>query len=234
VALPQIEADVTVLAGDIRPGKSALKWIRESFPEQPIVYVLGNHEFYGGAVPKLINDFRRMTVGTNIHILENDCLNIDGVRFLGCTLWTDFLLFGDPAVAGPNAAREMNDYRHIRVSPEFRRITGRDTAGLHAHSLRWLRSQLDSTASLPTIIVTHHAPSPRSLDSVKTGELISAAYASNLEDVISASRAKFWIHGHIHLPASFWIGETHVISNPRGYPDEAIDPRFDPALVVEL
>jgi Icc-related predicted phosphoesterase len=128
----------------------------------------------------------------------------------------------------------MNDYRHIRVSPEFRRITGRDTARLHAHSLRWLRDQLDSTASLPTIIVTHHAPSPRSLGSVHAEELISAAYASNLEDVIAASSAKFWIHGHIHQPTNYWIGDTRVISNPRGYPDEAIDPRFDPALVVEL
>ena len=144
VALPHVEADITVLAGDIRPGKSALKWISENFPEQPIIYVLGNHEFYGSAIPKLIEDFRRMCAGSNIHILENDRLTIDGVRFLGCTLWTDFSLFGDPAVAGREAAKVMNDYRRIRVSPEFRRLTGMDTARFHARSLRWLREQLDS------------------------------------------------------------------------------------------
>src|SRR5512143_1606393 len=88
VDLPHVEADVTVLAGDIRPGKAALEWIRRSFPaEQPIIYVLGNHEFYGNALPKLIDDLRRMSADSNIHVLENDCLNIDGVRFLGCTLW---------------------------------------------------------------------------------------------------------------------------------------------------
>jgi predicted phosphodiesterase len=235
VVLPKVEADVTVLAGDIRPGKSALQWIGRNFPaEQPIIYVLGNHEFYGNAIPKLIDDFRRMSAGSNIHVLENDCLNIDGVRFLGCTLWSDFSLLGDPAVAGREAARVMNDYRRIRVSPEFRRLTGRDTARLHARSVRWLREQLDLTAAPPTAIVTHHAPSSRSLDPMDAEELISGAYASNLDEFVGASHAKLWIHGHIHKPISYRIGETLVVSNPRGYPDGQIDPLFDPALALEV
>lgn len=234
VTLPRVEADVTVLAGDICPGKSALTWIRSNFPEQPIIYVLGNHEFYGNATPKLIDDFRRMTEDTDIHVLENSQLNINGVRFLGCTLWTDFSLFGDPAVAGREAASIMNDYRRIRVSPQFRRLTGIDTARLHARSTRWLRSQLDSMAQQPTIIVTHHAPSSRSLDPAESEELISAAYASNLDDLVRASHAKIWIHGHIHCPISYWIGGTRIVSNPRGYPDGPTDPFFDPALVIEV
>jgi predicted phosphodiesterase len=235
VALPSVESDVTVLAGDIHPGKLALEWIRKNFPaEQPIIYVLGNHEFYGSAIPKLIDDFRRMSTDSNINILENDCLNIDGVRFLGCTLWTDFSRFGDPAIAGREAAKVMNDYRRIRVSPEFRRLTGIDTARSHARSLRWLREQLDSPAVHPTVIVTHHSPSPRSLDPAESEELISAAYASNLDDLVRASHAKIWIHGHIHRPISYWVGSTRVVSNPRGYPDNPPDPFFDPALVIEV
>jgi predicted phosphodiesterase len=235
VAFPHVEADVTVLAGDIRPGKSALEWIRRNFPaEQPIIYVLGNHEFYGSAIPKLIDDFRRMSAGSNIHVLENDCLNIDGVRFLGCTLWTDFSLFGDPAIAGREAAKVMNDYRRIRVSPEFRRLTGMDTARIHARSVRWLREQLDLPAAPPTIIVTHHAPSSRSLDPADVGELVSAAYASHLDSLVAASHARLWIHGHLHRPADYWIGDTRIISNPRGYPDEVKDKSFDPALVLDL
>jgi predicted phosphodiesterase len=234
IAIPEVEADVTVLAGDIRPGKSALTWIRSNFPEQPIIYVLGNHEFYGNATPKLIDDFRLMASGTNIHVLENDHLQIDGVRFLGCTLWTDFSLFGDPAMAGRNAARIMNDYRRIRVSPEFRRLTGRDTARFHARSVRWLQEQLDSVVQQPAVVVTHHAPSSRSLDPSESEELISAAYASNLDKLVDTSHAKLWIHGHIHRPISYRIGETRVVSNPRGYPDGRIDPLFDPALVLEV
>ncbi len=234
VHLPNVEADITVLAGDIRPGKSAIAWVKANFPEQPVVYVLGNHEFYGAATPKLINDFRHLTEGTNVDVLENDCLFYNGVRFLGCTLWTDFSLFGDPASAGRNAAKVMNDYRRIRVSPAFRRLTGVDTAGYNFRSVRWLQSQLDLNPTDPTVIVTHHAPSPRSLDPEEAQDLISAAYASNLENMVAASRAKLWIHGHIHRPANYWIGETHVLSNPQGYPDRSPNPVFDPALVLEL
>ncbi len=235
VVLPRVDADVTVLAGDIRPGKSALEWIRRNFPpEQPIIYVLGNHEFYGSAIPKLIDDFRRMSADSNIHVLENDCLNIDGVRFLGGTLWTDFSLFGDPAIAGREASKVMNDYRRIRVSPEFRRLTGMDTARIHARSVRWLCEQLEITAGPPTIIVTHHAPSSRSLDPVDAQDLISAAYASNLDSLVAASQARLWIHGHLHRPADYWIGDTRIISNPRGYPHEVIVESFNPALVLEL
>ena len=233
IVLPRVEADVTVLAGDVRPGKSALAWIRENCPG-PVIYVLGNHEFYGGSVPKLIEDFRRMSVGTNIHVLENNCIRIDGVRFLGCTLWTDFCLFGDPAVAGRKAATIMSDYRRIRVSPEFRRLTRMDTARFHARSLRWLREQLAPAAADPMVIVTHHAPSAWSLDPMDAAELISAAYASNLDDLVAATHARLWIHDHTHRSADYHLGETRVISNPRGYADIPEPTGFEPALVVEL
>ncbi|MBN1567772.1 MAG: metallophosphoesterase [Acidobacteria bacterium] len=234
LTLPRVDADITVLAGDIRPGKSALTWIRKNFPEHPVVYVLGNHEFYGGAIPKLIDDFRRLCAGTNIHILENDCFEYNGFRFLGCTLWTDFALLGDSARAGRAAADIMNDYRRIRVSPEFRRLRGLDTAGFHARSLQWLREQFHASAARPVIIVTHHAPSARSVDPAQADDIINAAYASNLDDVVGASRARLWIHGHIHRPTDYCIGETRVLSNPGGYPFEAEASGFDPALVVEV
>jgi hypothetical protein len=66
------------------------------------------------------------------------------------------------------------------------------------------------------------------------GELLSAAYASNLDELVAASRAKLWIHGHTHRPTNYWIGDTRVISNPRGYPVRAIAPGFDPGFVLEL
>lgn len=109
-----------------------------------------------------------------------------------------------------------------------------DTARIHARSVRWLREQLDLTAAPPIIIVTHHAPSSSSLDPVDAEELISAAYASNLDSLVAASHARLWIHGHLHRPADYWIGDTRIISNPRGYPDKVIDKSFDPALVLEL
>lgn len=234
IALPAVEADITVIAGDLRPGKSALKWVRENIPHRPIIYILGNHEFYREATPKLIHDFRRLSEGTNIHILENESLCLNGVCFLGCTLWTDFRLFGDPAIAGREAASIMNDYRLIRVSPKYSRLNGYDTASYHAISIRWLKEQLAQNFSCPIVIVTHHAPSSRSLKTVDSEELISAAYASNLDELVAASHARLWIHGHIHHPVDYHIGETRIVSNPRGYAHEPPPDDFNPGLVVEV
>jgi hypothetical protein len=72
------------------------------------------------------------------------------------------------------------------------------------------------------------------LNPSEAGEIIRAAYASNLDDLVASSRARFWIHSHLHRPTNYWIGETRVISNPRGYPDEPIDLGFNPELVIEL
>lgn len=103
-----------------------------------LIYILGNHEFYGRAYPKHVNDLKAIVEGTNIHILENDCLVVNGVTFLGCTLWTDFKLFGEPKIAGDEATQIMTDYRKIRVSPNYRKLRSLDTAIIHHKSLRWL------------------------------------------------------------------------------------------------
>jgi len=234
IELPEVKADVTVIAGDLRPGKAALKWIRENIPQRPVIYILGNHEFYRNATPKLIYDFRRLSKGTNVHVLENECLSMNGIYFLGCSLWTDFCLFGDSTVAGREAAAIMNDYRRIRVSPRYRRLKGHDTALFHSRSIRWLGEQFTQNVSKPTVIITHHAPSIRSLKPARAKKLISAAYASNLDDLVAASHAKLWIHGHIHRPVDYYIDETRVVSNPRGYANEPTPVGFSPGLVVEV
>lgn len=232
VALPHVPADVTVLAGDVCPGMRALAWVREQFPDRPVIYVLGNHEFYGGAVPKLIQDFHRTALGSNVHVLENESIHIGGVRFLGCTLWTDFCLFGDPTVAGRSAAACMNDYRRIRVSPRFRRLKGMDTVMFHACSVRWLKGQFTLRATDPTVVVTHHAPSARSLNPADAEDLLSAAYASNLDELVTASNATLWIHGHTHYAADYYIGKTRILSNQHGYFDTPSI--LNPSLVVEV
>jgi len=84
--LVQSDADVIVLAGDIHTGANGFKWIRETFPKQQIIYVLGNHEFYGQKIPKLTEELKAVAVGTNIHVLENDAIEIGDVIFLGATL----------------------------------------------------------------------------------------------------------------------------------------------------
>ena len=159
---PETRADVVLLAGDIHVGEKGLAWARSRFPSTPVLYVLGNHEYYGQALPKHTERMKKLSQGTNCQVLENDRVVIGDVTFLGCTLWTDFRLFGDPRIAGYEATQKMTDYRKIRVSPEYRRLRSVDTAGEHHKSRRWLEKELDRCNRSKTVIVTHHAPSTKS------------------------------------------------------------------------
>ena len=233
LVLPDVRADIVVLAGDVHKGRRGLDWIRARFPDTPVVYVLGNHEYYGEAMPRLREKLEREAADTNVHLLENRAVTLGGVEFLGSTLWTDFLLHGDRRHAEIEANVRMSDYRAIRMSPEFRRLRPADTAARHGASRRWLEQALAEAPAGPRVVVTHHAPSARSLDPRSAWQLVSAAYASHLDELVAGSRAALWVHGHTHFPVDYRVGETRVLSNPRGYPDEAVK-AFDAGLVVEI
>ena len=70
--LPSTDADVVVLAGDIRPKIGGLKWIRETIKDKPVVYILGNHEFWGGSIPHLIEKLHKEAQDSNVYVLENE------------------------------------------------------------------------------------------------------------------------------------------------------------------
>ncbi len=231
---PQTEADIVVLAGDIHPGLKGLEWAKKSFPDKTVLYVLGNHEYYGHAIPKLTNKLREKALGSQVHILENDKFEIDGFKFLGCTLWTDFKLFGEANLARQEAQWDMNDYYKIRVDPHFRKLRAVDTQILHSKSIRWIKSELDDNPQ-KTIVITHHAPSRQSLHKEKSSDLglLSAAYASPLDELIINSGPILWIHGHIHESRDYKIGNTRIVSNPRGYFFEE-SPSFCREFVVEV
>ena len=230
---PVTDADVVVLAGDIHVGREGRKWIRRCITDRPVIYVLGNHEYYRHATPKLIDDLRRESDGSHIHILENSSLEIEGITFLGCTLWTDFGITGD-AIACRAAAEEiMADYKLIRSSPTFGRLHARDTARMHIDSRRWLADRLTQIDPTKVVVVTHHAPSARSIPPWHAGDLLNGAFCSRMDTLLAGSRVPLWIHGHTHHCVDYRIGETRVLSNQRGYPD-ALCRDFDPALVLEL
>jgi Icc-related predicted phosphoesterase len=230
---PAVEADAIILAGDVSTGRNGLKWALKSFPDHPVIYVLGNHEFYGQKIQKLIKELQEMAQGTNIHVLENESCRIDDLVFLGATLWTDFALNGNPIVSEVVAQTGMNDYRRIRTLPNYSRLKPSETRRFHMESRRWLEEQVFSRNGGKIVVVTHHAPSPQSIPPTFQESAFNPSFASDMTRFIIESNVKLWIHGHIHSHSDYTVGNTRVLANPRGYPGEP-KTGFDPRLVVEV
>jgi Icc-related predicted phosphoesterase len=230
---PAIEADAVILAGDVSTGRNGLKWALKSFPDRPVIYVLGNHEFYGQKLQKLIKELHELADGTNIHLLENGSCTIGGVVFLGATLWTDFALNGNPVVSEVVAQTGMNDYRRIRTLPRYSRLKPSDTRRLHVESRRWLEDQAFANKGRKVVVVTHHAPSRESIPPALAADTCNPAFASDMSRFIIESEAQLWVHGHIHNCCDYTLGKTRVLANPRGYPTESRQ-GFDPGLIVEV
>jgi hypothetical protein len=219
------EADVIVLAGDIGATTHGLHWARQAFPGRPIIYVAGNHEFYGGEIHGLKKEMRNVAAELYIDFLEHDEVIIDGehdsIRFLGTTLWTDFQLFGAGAAMGVamhEAGKYMLDFDgRIRCSPMTFRPA--DSVELHRKSRDWLAAKLNEPFDGKTVVVTHHAPSMRSIAARFAEDPVSAAFGSNLDDLVA--KANLWIHGHTHTAFRYQVGPDpergHVVCNPRGY-----------------
>lgn len=230
---PETDADVVVVAGDVHPGARGLRWLAEAFPDKPVVYVLGNHEFYRESIPRLTDDLRALAAGTRVHLLENERVELDGIIFLGATLWTDFALDGNRHRAEALAADGISDFHVIRVTPTGRLFTPADARRRNAESLRWLQREFRQVQGRRCLVVTHHAPSPRSIGPWFRGDPLNHVFASDLDPLVAASGAAVWIHGQIHQACDYVLGRTRVVNNPRGYPDE-FTTGFNPGLLLEV
>ena len=233
--VPEVEADVVVLAGDIAPGVAGIEWMFSQLPGRTIVYVAGNHEYYGHDLPGLIPRLRAAARGSDIHVLENDAVAIDGVRFLGCSLWSDFDFAGAERRADTMriCERLVNDYKQIRSSRDHGPLRAQDTRDLHLASRAWLATHLAEAHDGPTVVITHHAPIVRQRPENPLMAAVGGAFASDLSELMDGDSADLWVFGHIHRAVDTEVNGTRVLSNQRGYPHEpAIG--FDPALVAEV
>ena len=229
---PATDADVVVLAGDIGVGLEGLRWAEARFPDRPVIYVPGNHEFYHHDLT-LIEELKAQAP-EHIHVLNDDQVVIDGVRFLGTILWTDFDLFGeaDKFFAMQAARQRMTDFSIIQNHGQ--RFTPEDAIRLHTTSRDWLAAMLTESFDGRTVVVTHHAPSSQSVHPRHARDLLTPAFASNLENLMEGERAALWVHGHMHDTFDYEIYGTRVVCNPRGYAPNALNADFRPDLVVEI
>ncbi|MAB12703.1 metallophosphoesterase [Parvibaculum sp.] len=233
--------DVVVLAGDISEGRDGIERAKAIAHrlDAPAVYVPGNHEFYDGILEDVIEDLRAAS-NDEVHVLMNDTVKLDGTRFVGTTLWTDYRIDPDTYYSAlGQLRREMNDFRFIKrrsASRNRRKLNPRWVVGLHREQRNWLESALAEPFEGPTVVVTHHAPSARSLDKnpERAKSLDAAAYASDLEYLIERYEPEAWVHGHIHDSLDYTIGSTRVLCNPYGYQIEVTNPEFDPGFTFKV
>ncbi len=234
--------DVLVLAGDIDLGTRGFEHF-VGWNDKPVLYLAGTHEFYGEVLPALLQAFRDLGPAAGkrrAFFLERDEVVVDGVRFLGTTLWTDFRLYGDDSreAAIVTAASCMNDYLRIGIAPAnegwgFVPLGPADTASLFEQSVDWLEQRLAAPSEVPTVVITHHLPAWESVPERARGDLLSSAYASDLSWLIERYQPALWIHGHMHAACDYMIGATRVVCNPRGYPGQK-GTGFRPDFVVEV
>lgn len=236
-AAPSNDADVVILAGDIARPAEAVAWARGL--GKPVLYVPGNHEFYGGSIAGTRVRLRALCEEGPVRLLDDDEVVVGGVRFLGTTLWTDFLVFGPQgrAVAFDQGQRFLRDFSRIRLDDEREQLfTPQDACAMFSKHAAWLAGKLDEPYPGPTVVITHHAPSRRSIHPRFEGSPVNACFVSDLDHLAGADRVRVWIHGHTHDSFDYALNGTRVVCNPRGYARDGVNEnaQFDPDFMVEV
>lgn len=185
-----------------------------------VIYVSGNHEFYHGKWHAGL-DYLRLECSRypNIHFLENEKIEIDGILFVGAALWTD--MNNHDWYTMHQSKQNMSDYKVIKNDKNnFSRLKPEDTIRRHKESLKYIQDTVKDV-NKKVVVVTHHAPTEQSVAECYKGQLLNGAYRSHLENVmLDNPNIVLWCHGHTHHPFDYLIGTTKVVCNPRGYPGE--------------
>lgn len=232
--------DALLVAGDIwTKGRSVKKLERiAAWAGVPVIATAGNHDYYGDNIMKSDQRMARQAEESayDIRFLNPGTTQVNDVRIIGATLWTDYRLrcpTGDNWIVRNACQTVMNDHKRIRWGfGSFRPVSADDLAGIHLQHKTYIAGKLAEPHDGPTLVMTHHAPSGQSVKYRSTEELHDHAYASNLDDMILDTQPDYWIHGHTHNPESYHIGVTKVLANPKGYPGD--NPDFNKMKVFDI
>lgn len=224
---PDNDADIIVAAGDIGVFRQGVEWLKSI--KKPVIYVAGNHEFYSHEYKETLYVLRDECAGSRIHFLENDTLYYKGVRFIGCSLWTDVFLQGEANAMALGMA--LNDFRMITYNNKP--LDQHIFSELHHQSRKWLENELARPYEGKTIVVTHHAPTDWGWDNSLNG-LRKLAYCNDLYYLFDQYKIDAWFYGHIHKAADHMIAGTRVLCNPRGYVGKKLVDTFDQNRIVDV
>lgn len=299
-------ASVLALVGDIgSPAKASYATFIAAAAARyaHVLVIAGNHEYYGGSAPDaptmadLAAAMRETCAAhANVHFLDDDAVVLDGVRYVGSTLWS-FV----PDAFRRRCTKDMNDYHLIRVAgrapdaPRKRRasrwtvidtyadgeddcrwlggsddgdgdseggrrssppalsngdglLTVDDTNALHAAAVDFLGEQIAEAAAAPedrrqpVVVLTHHAPSFKSIHRRYATSLLTCAFVTDLERLMRPP-VVLWLHGHTHTASDYEVetrdgdGTAHtvrVVNNPMGYREERAHSGYVKDKVVQV
>lgn len=236
---------ILIIAGDMGLADHPFTFIPAlhewSMRFQDIIYVPGNHEYYGTSIlrgiPKIKEAIQNEDLA-NVHVLNNEVIRINEVSFVCSTMWASY------NKQSPNTMYQaqlwMNDHIKIRTGPLHkpyeRAFKPQDAYEEFLKAINFIFPTIkkEKYISKHVVVVTHHAPSYQSLSTKHKSDDLSGAYASELGEEILDADPDVWIHGHIHESVGYEIGATAILSNPRGYYPDALNPNFNPKFLIEL
>jgi Icc-related predicted phosphoesterase len=220
--------NVVILAGDIAGGRYIHEFVEHLTNLGYIVlYIPGNHEYYGFSISEMdkrLADY--FDTKNNAYFMNNRSMVIDDVRFIGSTLWAAADTININPITGDFQRATDVDYfvrSAIKRISDFRQIIDfsiDSMVDLFWENLTFLQNELNKPFHGKTVVFTHHAPSPECVHASYKNQINgNHAYYSNLDSFIKKNFIDFWLHGHMHHSNDFYIDNTHILSNPRGYHD---------------
>lgn len=207
--------DVLILAGDISGGSSVYEHVNaiaRRFQDAQILWVKGNHEYYGNGRRKLQQMCTRLTEEhEHLHVLDNNVVTINNQRFLGTTLWYE------PNVFVRMMQESWSDFRAIKSLSHW--LRGAYQAG---------RDFLNAELQAGDVLITHMLPSPYCVSPRWVGSSTNPFFVTNVHDLIVERKPAICVHGHTHDSRDLMIGSTRIVCNPRGYVNHELNEEFDP------
>lgn len=233
--MPDDAETCLVLAGDINVGCNAIYFLREMASRfKYVIYIFGNHEFYHHSIPAVRAGFKEIMGDYPIHnlfILDNTAVELDGIRFIGSTLWTD--LRHDKLLMRM-AGSYMNDFSVIFQGVDKTKLfTPMQSVQQHDMAVHFIEAELKKPFEGETIVVTHHMPSYTCVAPRWLGNTMNPAFCSNLDWIMEKYAPAYWIHGHTHDTIHEVVDQTIIRCNPKGYGREN-QRNFNPEAIFEI
>jgi len=231
---PKISADLVILAGDIGVASAGIDWAKGHF-DIPVLYVPGNHEYHDPSYTmiEIITAMEQASKGSNVILMNNKVMVIEGVRFIGTTLWSD--LNKIESVLYCDADRIITEYEINQHAGGLKHFDWVYAQALFERNKLWLQLELARPFVGKTVVLTHHAPSMESIAPQYKDNEWNPCFVSDLESLMDG--VDLWVHGHTHSNLNYDLNGTRVACNPRGYPNPLggwENQAFDSSMMISI